>query len=362
MASNDLSGLGPFSGDDEEYSDDGSDDGSDEDSNIFASEPDATNAPATNSDPAQTDIFAPEPDPAASSTDIFAPEPSSAASGTDTTTPVRDSAASGTDTTTSTTEEASSTDPPIASDFSNIFQSPTDPDFSSLPDFTTAPETSPVSEPALPLTGSEFLPESTPPPDASPPDTLLAMDTFLSPEPSVTQAQSDSSTLPERNSEPEGQLGTLGEGSNFDYTQFLPSETATASASSSNDQTDQSLVSFSPDDPGAVQDRSSLPLDNVYDSTLPVFEGGDVSTSTLSTDTGTSTSTAENLPELGEGSTFNEPPAPLSASTSSSTPAYDLFSDGLGDLGMGAGTSTQGDDGSGSGTGDGGVFGGDYVV
>ena len=281
VASTDLSGLGPFSDDDDEADDSDTESDSTEETDIFSSGPDGTNAPATNFNPTQTDIVTPERDLAASGPDesnIFAEESSS-----ENNLPLPEASSTTT------------TDPSPAPDFSYSFQPPTNPDLSPLPEFTTAPETSPAPEPAQALAGSEYLPESTPPTDdASSPDTQLAMDTFLSPEPGVSPAPLDSSfsdtytssslssegdslsLLPERNSAPEGQdygqLPSLGEGSNFDYNEFLPSEPTTAAS----DPTDQSLLSFNSDESSSsslLPERNSAPEGQGQGELPPLGEG-----------------------------------------------------------------------------------------
>ena len=284
MASNDLSGLFSDDGDDDEGDDsnEGSDSTEEPDSSptpssepdIFSHGPDETNAPATSSDPTPVDIFTPERDLAASGSDTTNPETDSEASVTDESKPGAGEPSSEYDFWLPESGSTTTADSSSVPDFSDSFQSPTDPALSPLPDFTIPSETSPAPEPALAFSGSESLPESTPPPDASSPDTQLAMDTFLSPEPGIAStlpdsfsnadtssaSGGDSSLLPERNSALDGQLPPLGEGSNFDYTEFLPSETMMASAS--NDQADQNLLSLNSDEPSIILGRAQkLPHD-----------------------------------------------------------------------------------------------------
>ena len=325
VASTDLSGLGPF--DDEEEADDSDTelDSTEEpdasltpisETDIFSIGPDGPNAPETNSDLAQTDIFTPETNSVPSGPDesnLFAEEASSENN--------------------ISLPEASlttTTNPSPAQDFSDSFQSPTDPDLSPIPEFTTAPETSPAPEPVQELAGSKSLPESTPPTDdASSHDTQLAMDTFLSPEPGVAPASLDtslffdtdisslfsseggsSSLLPERNPAPagqdQGQLPPLGEGSNFDYNEFLPSET-TAAAS---DPSDQSLLSFNSDEPG-VDTPSSLSLGGSSSSLLPERNSPP------------EVPAQGQLPPLGEGSNFDYTEFLPSDETTTTAAAFD---------------------------------------
>lgn len=343
VASADLAGLGLGSFDDD-VDDDDDDTGDDSDDifshesdpspttgseDIFAHGSDGTSAPATSSDSAPTDIFTPERDLAASgSTDATTPETDILASGTEITPPETDSQVSQTDEFSSAPDEGLSglsllSDPTSTTtedsfsvpDLSNSFQSPTDPALSPLPEFTTAPETSPAPEPALALSGSESLPDSTPLPDTSSPDTQLAMDTFLTPDSSTAPTELDSSTdagtssasesgfstLPERNAMPDSEHAPQ-----YDAITFLPD--ATTSPFFNN------------------EDRSLDSLETGDDATLPVPQGDEnLFASNPSTDTDP-TNTAGNLPELGEGSTFNEPPSALtSTSTFTSSPAYDLF-------------------------------------
>lgn len=245
---------------------------------------DDTSAPATNSDPSQTDLFTPGTDLASSET-----EDSTAA--TEQPTVERDLPLP---------EPSSLTTPDSpAPDFSNDFEVPTDSDSSPLSDFTTPPETSPLPEPVLALAGPLPSLESTPPADASSPDVQLGLDSDpssdggdfwapldssfdadtstsgkidpsapvdsssdallsssetsdssdpldsspaadLSLETDPSSSDGDSTQLPERDSSPEGELPELGEGSNFE-----PSEFASESANPSGvfESSDPTLLS-----------------------------------------------------------------------------------------------------------------------
>lgn len=292
------------------------------DMDIFSTEADGINAPATDSDPAQTDIFTPDRDLTASGIDSTTPETDLAASGTDESKIFAEVASSENYVPLSPLSESSSTtttDPSSPSDFSNEFQSRTDPNLSPLPEFTTAPGPEPL---LLALAGPGSYPESPPPADNSfpGPDPIQKMyptsDSSSEDVRSPPSEDGSSSLLPERNTAPEGELPPLGEGSKFDYNAFLPSEGVAFSS-------DQDLLSFAPDESGLVQDRSSLPLDDVF--TLPPEDAF--------------LATSAEVPELGEGSNFirTEPAVPTDSN---------LFLDGS----FGTGTSTEGGyDGTGTG-------------